>query len=143
MVSPADGMEMGPAGMMMVTLILSSVSVQWAVQAARAQDRPHGFLALGVTMLLGAAVFNQFWFIYQDTGLTVDGSDAGLLFYTITGIFLVMLAAAMLMTAITTVRSLLGAFSGELAHTIQAAAVFWHATVLCYSVVWYIVFITK
>ena len=140
---PVGSIEMGPAGMMMMTLALSVVAVQWAVQAAHAEDRPHGFMALGVTLLLGAAVLNQFWFIYQDTGLVVDESNAALLFYAVTGSFLAMLVVAMMMIAAITARALLGTFNSGLAHTIQATAIFWHAVVLCYCLVWYIVFITK
>lgn len=140
---PVGSIELGPAGMVMMTLVLSSVTVQWAVQAARTEDRPHGFLALGVTLLFGAAVLNQFWFIYQQTGFAIDDSNATLFFYVITGSFIAMLIAAMTFVTVTTVRSLLGPFGRELAHTIQAAALFWHATVLCYSLVWYVVFITK
>ena len=65
--------ELGPAGMMMMTLLLSSVTVQWAVQAVGDDDRPHGLMALGLTLLFGVAVLNQFWFLYQDTGFTIDG----------------------------------------------------------------------
>ena len=140
---PADSIEMGPAGMMMATLVLSAVTVQWAVQAARAEDRPHGFLALGVTLMFGAAVLNQFWFVYQDTGFAVDASNAQLLFYAVTGSFIVMLVAAMIILTVTTLRSLLGPFGRDLAHAVQAAAWFWHATVVCYSLVWYGVFLNK
>ena len=140
---PADSVELGPAGMMMMTLVLSIVTVQWAVQAARAEDRPHGFIALGVTLLFGAAVINQFWFVYQDTAFAVDGGRAELLFYAVTGSFIAMLIGAMAMLAVTTIRSLLGPFGRELAHGVQAAAVNWHMCVLCYFLVWYVVFITK
>ena len=140
---PEGSIEMGPAGMMMMTLALSSVTVQWAVQAARAEDRPHGFLALGVTLMFGAAVLNQFWFVYSDTGYAIDDSTAALLFYVVTGAFIVMVVTAMAFLTVTTLRSLLGPFGRELAHNIQAAATFWHAMVLCYFLVWYGVFITK
>ena len=100
--------ELGPAGMMMMTLMLSVVTVQWAVQAARAEDRPHGFIALGVTLMFGAAVINQFWFVYQDTAFAIDGGRAELLFYAVTGSFIAMLIAAMAMLAVTTIRSLMG-----------------------------------
>lgn len=140
---PADSIELGPAGMMMMTLMLSAVTVQWAVQAARAEDRPHGFIALGVTLMFGAAVLNQFWFVYQDTAFTIDGGRAELLFYAVTGSFIAMLVSAMAMMTVATVRSLLGPFGRELAHAVQAAAVYWHTVVLCYFLVWYIVFITK
>ena len=139
-----DGsVELGPAGMMMMTLLLSVVTVQWAVQAARAEDRPHGFIALGVTLLFGAAVINQFAFVYADTAFAIDDGRAQLLFYVVTGSFIAMLISAMAAVAVTTIRSLLGPFGSELAHGVQAAAVYWHMCVVCYFLVWYVVFITK
>ena len=140
---PAGSIELGPAGMMMLTLALSVVTVQWAVQAARAEDRPHGFIALGVTLMFGAAVINQFWFVYQDSAFAIDGGRAELLFYAVTGSFIAMLIGAMTMLAVTTIRSLMGPFGRELAPGVQAAALFWHMCVLCYFLVWYVVFITK
>ncbi len=140
---PSGTVELGPAGMMMMTLALSIVTVQWAVQAARAEDRPHGFIALGVTLMFGAAVINQFWFVYQDTAFVIDGGRAELLFYAVTGSFIAMLIVAMAMLTVTTIRSLLGPFGRDLAHAVQASALFWHMCVLCYFLVWYVVFITK
>ena len=140
---PEGTVELGPAGMMMMTLVLSMVTVQWAVQAAQAHDRPHGFIALGVTLMFGAAVINQFWFVYQDTAFAIDDGRAQLLFYSVTGSFIAMLIAAMAMMAVVTIRALVGPFGRNLAHTVQGAAIFWHTCVLCYFLVWYVVFITK
>ncbi len=140
---PEGSIEMGPAGMMMMTLVLSMVTVQWAVQAARTHDRPHGFIALGVTLLFGAAVINQFWFVYQDTAFAIDAGRAELMFYVVTGSFIAMLIGAMAMMTVVTIRALLGPFGRGLAHAVQGAAYFWHACVVCYFLVWYGVFITK
>ena len=140
---PPGTVELGPAGMMMMTLALSVVTVQWAVQAARAEDRPHGFIALGVTLMFGAAVINQFWFVYQDTAFAIDDGRAELLFYAVTGSFIAMLIGAMAMLAVTTIRSLMGPFGRDLAQAVQASALFWHMCVLSYFLVWYVVFITK
>ncbi len=140
---PEGSVELGPAGMMMMTLALSMVTVQWAVQAARTEDRPHGFIALGVTLLFGASVVNQFWFVYADTGFAIDGGRAELLFYAVTGSFVAMLIIGMAMMVVATVRSLMGPFGRELAHGVQAAAAYWHMCVLSYFIVWYVVFITK
>ncbi len=140
---PEGTVELGPAGMMMMTLVLSMVTVQWAVQAAQAHDRPHGFIALGVTLMFGAAVINQFWFVYQDTAFAIDGGRAQLLFYSVTGSFIAMLIAAMAIMAVVTIRALVGPFGRNLAHAVQGAAIFWHTCVLCYFLVWYVVFITK
>ncbi len=135
--------EMGPAGMMMATLLLGSITAQWAVQASKTHDRPHGFIALGLTLVFGAAVLNQFWFVYQNTGLAIDDSTAALMFFVVTGSFIAMLIGAMAVMLVTTLRALLGTFGRELAHTTQASALFWHAMVICYFLIWYGVFITK
>lgn len=140
---PEGSIELGPAGMMMMTLVLSVVTVQWAVQAARDSDRSHGFMALGTTLLFGAAVLNQFWFMYQDTGYAIDAGQAQLLFYVVTGSFIAMLVAAMAFVIVATLRSLIGQFDREQSHIVQAAAIFWHTTVFCYFLVWYVVFIFK
>lgn len=140
---PEGSIELGPAGMMMLTLVLSSVTVQWAVQAVRTDDRPHGLLALGLTLLFGVAVVNQFWFVYQNTGYTVDGSEAQLLFYVVTGAFVVMLVVAMLFVALTALRALAGQSNSRHVDGVQAAAVYWHTVVVLYGVVWYVIFITK
>ena len=140
---PSGTIEMGPPGMMLVTLVMSVVSLQWAVQAARAEDRPHGFIALGMTIFLGLAVINQFWFVYQDTNLAIDDSTASLMFYAVTGTFIAMLIAAIISVAVTGIRSLLGTFGDELGNIIWASSIFWNATAFCYALVWYVVFVTK
>jgi cytochrome c oxidase subunit III len=140
---PEGSIELGPAGMILMTLVLSAVTAQWAVQAVRNDDRPHGYLALGLTMLFGAAVLNQFWFIYQDVGFTVDGSEAQLLFYVVTGAFVVLLVAAMLFVALTALRALAGQLNSRHVDGVQAAAVYWHTVVVLYGVVWYAIFVTK
>lgn len=140
---PSGSIEMGPAGMMMVTLLLASITAQWAVQAARADDRPHGWMALGTTLLFGTAVIVQFSFVFQSTGFEIDAGVAQLLFYAVTGSFVVILVAAMAFIAVTVLRSLIGPLDSDRGHAVQAAALFWHATVFCYFLVWYVVFITK
>ncbi len=140
---PSGSIEMGPAGMMMATLLMSSVTVQWAVQAARADDRPHGWMALGTTLLFGTAVIVQFSFVYQSTGFEIDAGIAQLLFYAVTGSFIVILVAAMAFIAVTALRSLIGPLDTDRGHAVQAAALFWHSVVFCYFLVWYVVFITK
>lgn len=136
-------LQLGPASMMLMTLLLSVVTVQWAVQSAKTEDRPHQFMALGTTLLFGAAVLNQFWFVYQDVGLAIDDSKAALFFYVVTGAFIAMLVIAMIAMIIATVRSLAGTSGKELANIVQASAFFWHVTVVCYALAWYTVFVTK
>ena len=68
---PADVVELGPSGFIFWTLILSVFTVQWAVQAINADDRINAYVALALTGLFGAAIFNQLWFIINDTGFAI------------------------------------------------------------------------
>ena len=68
-----------PGGMGMVTLLMSVVTVSWAVWALRRDDRPHAYLAVGVTLLLGIAFVNATVYLYQQLSLplTVLRARAG------------------------------------------------------------------
>ena len=68
---PAGVVELGPSGFIFWTFILSVFTVQWAVQAINADDRINAYVALALTGLFGAAIFNQLWFIINDTGFAI------------------------------------------------------------------------
>ena len=56
----------------MLTMALSVVTMQWAVYAIARDDRPHAYLALGLTGLFGVAVINQTVFLYNQMGFVVS-----------------------------------------------------------------------
>ena len=51
---PPGTISLVPGGMMMLTMAMSVVIMQWAVYAIARDDRPHAYLALGLTGLFGA-----------------------------------------------------------------------------------------
>ena len=57
------------------TLLLSVVTMQWAVHATARDDRRHTLMALLVTAMFGVAVINQTAFQYGQMGLAVDGGS--------------------------------------------------------------------
>ena len=61
-----------PGGMMMVTSAMSVVTMAWAVQAIRNDDRKNAYIALGITLLFGVANLNQQVFYYNDMKLKVQ-----------------------------------------------------------------------
>lgn len=140
---PEGSLELGPAGMVLWTLIMSVFTVHWAVQAMGRDDRVHSHLALALTGLFGAAVLNQMWFIYTDVGYAIDGGEAQLFFYVLTGAFVVMQIAALVAVAVTLLRSLAGNFSARERDALWATAIFWDVTVFVYGLIWYAVFVTK
>lgn len=132
-----------PGGMMMLTMAMSVVTMQWAVYAIARDDRPHAYLALGLTALFGVAVINQTVYLYNQMGLVVSETVPAVLIYTITGAHLAMLVAAIIFVGLMAFRALAGQFSSRQADGIAAAALFWHATVAVYAVIYYAIYITK
>ena len=61
-----------PGNMDMVTLGMSAVTMAWAVYALRNDDRPHAYLALGVTLLFGTASIIETVYLYQQIALSPD-----------------------------------------------------------------------
>ena len=140
---PEGVVELGPSGFIFWTLVLSVFTVQWAVQAVNADDRVNAYVALGLTALFGAAVFNQMWFIINDTGFALAANEAQFLFFVVNGTFIVFMIAAVVFVALTFVRALTGQFGPRKADGVAAAAMFWHTVVFMYSVAWYVVYVTK
>ncbi len=140
---PEGTVELGPSGFVFWTLLLSVFTVQWAVQAIDNEDRPHAFVALAITGLFGAAVFNQMWFIINDVGFALAANRAQFLFFVVNGTFIVFLIGAVVFLALTFLRALAGQFGPKRSDAVASAALYWHTVVFMYSIVWYVVFVTK
>jgi heme/copper-type cytochrome/quinol oxidase subunit 3 len=132
-----------PPNMAFTTLLMSVVTMQWGVYAIRNRDRANGYLALGLTIVLGLAYINSAAFLYSQMGLGIADSVAGLLIYAISGAHLVMTGVGLVFAALVTFRALGGEFSARDSEGLTAAAFYWYATVAVYAVIWYVVYITK
>ena len=132
-----------PGNMGMVTLLMSAVTMAWAVDALRKGDRVHAYLALGLTLLFGVAFINGTVYLYQQLGLPpTEGPIAGLL-YAVTGAHLVMVVVGLLFAAVMAFHALGGQLTGRDAEGMSAAALYWYVTITVYAVLWYAVYITK
>mgnify|MGYP000356329056 FL=1 len=54
------------------TLLMSCITMQWAVYSFKRSDRRHGLLALATQAMFGAAVINQVVFQWNQLGLVID-----------------------------------------------------------------------
>jgi cytochrome c oxidase subunit 3 len=132
-----------PGGMGMVTLAMSVVTVAWAVWSLRHEDRPHAYLALGLTMLLGIAFVNTTVYLYQQLALPLTASPTGALLYIVTGTHLVMVVVGLVFVATMAFQSLGGQLTGRDAEGMTAAALYWYVTVAVYTAIYYGIYITK
>jgi heme/copper-type cytochrome/quinol oxidase subunit 3 len=132
-----------PGGMGMLTLAMSLVTVAWAVWALRRDDRPHAYLALGLTLLLGVAFVNSTVYLYQQLSLPLTASATGGLLYIVTGSHLVMVVVGLVFIMVMAFQSLGGQLTGRDAEGMTAAALYWYVTVAIYTAIYYGIYITK
>lgn len=126
------------------TLLLSVVTMQWAVHATARDDRRHTLLALVVTAMFGVAVINQTAFQYAQMGLVIDGGSlAAPLIYTISGSYLALVVVALIFLFVMAMRSLTAPQTSAHLDGMTAAALLWHVMVFVYLVIWVGVFVTK
>jgi len=128
---------------MLFTLLMSSFTVQWAVWAAKNDDRRHLYLSIGVSLLLAFAFLNQAAYLYSLISLDVHGNQQSVLIYTITGAQLAMMIVAMIFVALMGFRALAGQFTSRQYDGITAAALFWQTSVAMYALLWYAIYVTK
>lgn len=128
--------------MQLVTIGASVVTMQWAVWSINRDDRYHTYLALGVTILLGAAFVNQTTFLFNQAGITIVQAE-GPIFYAVTAGHLAMVVAGLIFMALMGFRTLGGQFSSRQPDGIGAAAIFWYAAVALYAVIWFAVYVQK
>jgi heme/copper-type cytochrome/quinol oxidase subunit 3 len=131
-----------PGTMMLITLGMSTVTMQWAVWSITRDDRPRTYMALGVTALLGLAYINGIAFFFTQTHLSVT-EPIGLLVFTLFGAHLAMVGAGVLFLGLMAFRTLGGQYSSRDREGISAAAIYWYATVAVYCGLWLLVFIKK
>lgn len=126
------------------TLLLSVVTMQWAVHATARDDRRHTLLALATTAMFGVAVINQTAFQYAQMGLVIDGGSlAAPLIYVISGSHLALVVVALVFLFVMAVRSLTAPQTSVHLDGMTAAALAWHVMVFVYLVIWVGVFVTK
>ncbi|HRA34747.1 MAG TPA: cytochrome c oxidase subunit 3 [Acidimicrobiales bacterium] len=131
-----------PGNMAFATMLISAVSVWWAVDAVGKNDRQMAYLALGLTFMFGVAVINATTFLYSQIALPV-ASTPGALMYTITGAHLAMIIVGLVFISVMVFRTLGGEYAGRDREGLVAAALFWFVTIAVHAVIWYAIYIVK
>lgn len=132
-----------PGNMGMVTLLMSAITMAWAVDALRKGDRAHAYVALGLTLLFGIAFVNGTVYLYQQLALPPTSAPMAGLLYAVTGAHLVMVVVGLGFAAVMAFHALGGQLTGRDAEGMHAAALYWYVTIAVYAVLWYAVYITK
>lgn len=132
-----------PGHMMLATLGLSCVSMQWVLYAVARNDRQNAYVALGLTGLFGAAVINAQYWMYQQMALVVGETAQAVLIYAITGSFLALLISAMAYLGVVAFRALGGQYGPHQHDAVTGVAIYWYVMVAVFAVIWLAVYVTK
>lgn len=127
--------------MMLFTLTLSLITVIWASNALRNDDKRNAYVALGLTLLFGFAFVNQYTYLLAVTGLPVK-TESGMLILTISAVHLALTLVGMGYFILVGFRALFGQYR-RVPEGISAAAVYWYSISAAYVVLWYAIFVTK
>jgi cytochrome c oxidase subunit 3 len=127
----------------MFTLLMGSVTVQWAVYAIARDDRVNTYLALGTTLVLAFMYIVTQSYLWSLMGLDITANPQSVLLWAITAGHLAFLVATMVFLGLMAFRALGGQFTSRQHDGISAAALAWHAMVAVYFVIWIAVYITK
>lgn len=127
--------------MVLFTLILSSFTLLWAAHALRIEDRSNAYVALGVTLLLGFAAFNQAIYLISRLGVAV-ATETGLLILVISGLWLAWLLTAIIYLVLMAFRALGGQYR-RIPDGIEAVAFYWITNTAVWAVLWVAIFIMK
>ena len=135
-----------PTNTMMITMVLASITAQWAVYAMRRGNRRDTSVALSITALFGVAMINAQAFVYSQMKMpirTTDGKAFNVLFYVLTGSFVVAVMVGLGMAVVTSFRSLGGRFSPTETEGLSSVALYWHFLTVAFAAVWFFVYVTK
>ena len=125
------------------TMLMSVVTMQWAVYAIARDDRPHAIMATALTTLFGLSVIVTTSFQYTEMGLVADESIAAVLIYAISGSHLAMIAIGLSFLLLMAFRALAGQYSSRQTDGFVGAAIYWYAVVFVYVVIWTAIFVLK
>jgi heme/copper-type cytochrome/quinol oxidase subunit 3 len=126
---------------MLIAFLGIFVFAQWAVYAARRDNRAHVGMALGLVALVGVAVINGQAFVYHQMRLGVRDGQYQTMFYALTGTFVAFMIAGLVYTFVTAFRFLGGRTRDR--EIVSAHAMFWYFLGTVYAVLWFVVYVTK
>lgn len=130
------------AVMVTMTLLLGSVTVEWAARSAR--DETRGVLGgLFMTTAFGIAVVNALAFAFNNFDFGVSSHLYGTIVYALLIVMIIAVAVATLLAFLVGLRSMNEQLGDAYSARIRATALFWHVVVLSWCAVYTVVYLVK
>ncbi len=130
-----------PANVMLIAFLGLCVFAQWAVWSAKRNDRGHTVFALAITMLMALLVVNAQAYIYHEMELGIADGTYQVMFYAVTGMFMVLMIVGILFSVVAAFR-FTGGRTGD-RELVAAHAIYWYTIAAVFTALWFVVYVTK
>lgn len=130
-----------PSNVMLIAFVAIGSFAQWAVWAAKRNDRPNTVFALACTAFVGLLVINAQAYVWSQIGVSVRDGAYGSMFFAITGTFVALMIVGVLFSAVTAFRYLAGRTRDR--EILAAHAIYWYTMSAAYAAIWFVVYVTK
>lgn len=130
-----------PTNVMLIAFPALCSFAQWAVWAAKRNDRANTVFALGTTAFVALLIFNAQAFVWSQVHIGVQDGAYGSMFFAITGTFAALMVVGIVFTAVTAFRYLAGRTRDR--ELLTAHAIFWYTMTVVFSAIWFLVYVTK
>src|SRR5438067_10704231 len=121
---PPVGLGTYLPSMIAVTIVMTAVTVQWAIWAIRRNDQRTCLAALGITIFFAFAVLNGQWYELAHLKFGPAATTYGTFIYVLTGFHMVHVIAGIVVLCAALGRTVGGDFSADDHDTLTAVAVF-------------------
>ena len=124
-------------------LVLSSITVQWAVWQIQKGNQSGLIWGLFVSLALGIVFLAAQLFDYTQLHFRADDTIYGTTVYTLTGFHGAHVAGGALFIAVVAVRALGGQFTAENHEAVEAASMYWHFVDVVWIALFTVLYIIK
>ncbi len=127
--------------MIALTMVMTAVTLQWAIWAIRRNDQRTTLAALGITIFFALAVLNGQWYQLAHLRFGPAATTYGTFVYVLTGFHMVNVIAGIVVLGAVLGRTVGGEFDADDHDTLTAAAVFWQFTNVAGLIVYSVLFL--
>jgi cytochrome c oxidase subunit 3 len=111
--------------MIALTMVMTAVTIQWAVWSIRRNDQRTCLAAIGITLFFAFAILNGQWYELAHLRFSVSAHPYGTFVYILTGFHMVNVIAGIVVLFSVLARTVGGEFSADDHDTLTAGTIFW------------------
>jgi len=127
--------------MIALTMVMTAVTVQWAIWSIRRNDQRTTLAALGITIFFALAVLNGQWYELAHLHFGPGANTYVTFVYVLTGFHMVNAIAGIVALGAVLGRTIGGEFHADDHDTLTAVAVFWQFTNVAGLLVYAVLFL--